>query len=49
MPTTPHVEQHFFGSESVRDAVIGVADDLTGSRRQISKVLANSRRSATEA
>ena len=29
MPTTPHVEQHFRGSESVRDVVIGMADGLT--------------------
>ena len=29
MPTTPHVEQHFTGSESVRDVVIGMADGLT--------------------
>ncbi len=29
MPTTPHVEQHFTGSETVRDAVIGMADGLT--------------------
>jgi VIT1/CCC1 family predicted Fe2+/Mn2+ transporter len=29
MPTTPHVEEHFTGSESVRDAVIGMADGLT--------------------
>jgi len=29
MPVTPHVEQHFTGSESVRDIVIGMADGLT--------------------
>lgn len=29
MPTTPHVEQHFSGSQSVRDVVIGMADGLT--------------------
>jgi len=29
MPTTPHVEQHFMGSETVRDVVIGMADGLT--------------------
>ena len=29
MPATPHVEQHFTGSESVRDVVIGMADGLT--------------------
>jgi hypothetical protein len=29
MPATPHVEQHFSGSESVRDVVIGMADGLT--------------------
>ncbi len=29
MPTTPHVEKHFTGSETVRDAVIGMADGLT--------------------
>lgn len=29
MPATPHVEQHFMGSESVRDVVIGMADGLT--------------------
>jgi vacuolar iron transporter family protein len=29
MPTTPHVEKHFTGSESVRDVVIGMADGLT--------------------
>ncbi|HEY6023586.1 MAG TPA: VIT1/CCC1 transporter family protein [Pseudolabrys sp.] len=29
MPATPHVEQHFYGSESVRDVVIGMADGLT--------------------
>lgn len=29
MPTTPHVEQHFEGSETVRDVVIGMADGLT--------------------
>jgi VIT1/CCC1 family predicted Fe2+/Mn2+ transporter len=29
MPTTPHVERHFQGSEIVRDVVIGMADGLT--------------------
>ena len=29
MPVTPHIEQHFSGSESVRDVVIGMADGLT--------------------
>ena len=29
MPTTPHVEKHFTGSEAVRDVVIGMADGLT--------------------
>ena len=29
MPTTPHVEKHFTGSETVRDVVIGMADGLT--------------------
>jgi hypothetical protein len=29
LPATPHVEQHFTGSESVRDVVIGMADGLT--------------------
>jgi VIT1/CCC1 family predicted Fe2+/Mn2+ transporter len=29
MLTTPHVEQHFSGSQSVRDVVIGMADGLT--------------------
>ena len=29
MPATPHVEQHFTGSEAVRDVVIGMADGLT--------------------
>jgi vacuolar iron transporter family protein len=29
MPTTPHVEKHFMGSETVRDVVIGMADGLT--------------------
>ena len=29
MPATPHMEQHFTGSESVRDVVIGMADGLT--------------------
>ena len=29
MPATPHVEQHFTGSDSVRDVVIGMADGLT--------------------
>jgi vacuolar iron transporter family protein len=29
MPTTPHVEQHFTGSATVREIVIGMADGLT--------------------
>jgi vacuolar iron transporter family protein len=29
LPTTPHIEHHFTGSESVRDVVIGMADGLT--------------------
>lgn len=29
MPTTPHIEKHFTGSATVRDAVIGMADGLT--------------------
>lgn len=29
MPVTPHIEQHFSGSKSVRDVVIGMADGLT--------------------
>ncbi|HUE76214.1 MAG TPA: VIT1/CCC1 transporter family protein [Chloroflexota bacterium] len=29
MPQTPHVEQHFTGSERIRDIVIGMADGLT--------------------
>lgn len=29
MPTHPHVERHFLGSESVRDVVIGMSDGLT--------------------
>ncbi len=29
MPTTPHVERHFLGSETVRDIVIGMSDGLT--------------------
>jgi len=29
MPATPHIETHFLASESVRDAVIGMADGLT--------------------
>jgi vacuolar iron transporter family protein len=29
MPTTPHVERHFLGSETVRDVVIGMSDGLT--------------------
>jgi VIT1/CCC1 family predicted Fe2+/Mn2+ transporter len=29
MPTTPHIEKHFTGSETVRDVVIGMADGLT--------------------
>lgn len=29
MPQTPHIEQHFTGSESIRDIVIGMSDGLT--------------------
>jgi VIT1/CCC1 family predicted Fe2+/Mn2+ transporter len=29
MPTKPHVERHFTGSEKVRDIVIGMSDGLT--------------------
>lgn len=29
MPQTPHVEQHFTGSERIRDVVIGMSDGLT--------------------
>ncbi len=29
MPVTPHSEEHFSGSENVRDVVIGMADGLT--------------------
>ncbi len=29
MPTTPHVERHFTGTEVVRDVVIGMSDGLT--------------------
>lgn len=29
MPTVPHTEKHFTGSETVRDVVIGMADGLT--------------------
>jgi len=29
MPTTPHIEKHFTGSQTVRDVVIGMADGLT--------------------
>jgi len=29
MPQTPHLEQHFTGSETVRDVVIGMSDGLT--------------------
>jgi VIT1/CCC1 family predicted Fe2+/Mn2+ transporter len=29
MPQTPHVEQHFTGSEVIRDIVIGMSDGLT--------------------
>lgn len=29
MPTVPHIEKHFTGSETVRDIVIGMADGLT--------------------
>lgn len=29
MPQTPHIEEHFTGSETIRDVVIGMADGLT--------------------
>lgn len=29
MPQTPHVEQHFTASETIRDVVIGMSDGLT--------------------
>jgi VIT1/CCC1 family predicted Fe2+/Mn2+ transporter len=29
MPQTPHIEQHFTGSEIIRDVVIGMSDGLT--------------------
>jgi vacuolar iron transporter family protein len=29
MPSTPHMEKHFTGSEAVRDIVIGMSDGLT--------------------
>jgi VIT1/CCC1 family predicted Fe2+/Mn2+ transporter len=29
MPQTPHLEQHFTGSENIRDIVIGMSDGLT--------------------
>jgi vacuolar iron transporter family protein len=29
MPQTPHVEQHFTGTETIRDVVIGMSDGLT--------------------
>ena len=29
MPTTPHTEKHFTGTQTVRDVVIGMADGLT--------------------
>src|SRR5579862_6395111 len=29
MPATPHIEQHFEASETVRDVVIGMSDGLT--------------------
>src|ERR1039458_3461098 len=29
MPATPHIEQHFTATESVRDVVIGMSDGLT--------------------
>jgi VIT1/CCC1 family predicted Fe2+/Mn2+ transporter len=29
MPQTPHIEQHFTSSESIRDIVIGMSDGLT--------------------
>lgn len=29
MPSTPHIEKHFTATETVRDAVIGMADGLT--------------------
>lgn len=46
MPATPHVEQHFRGSESVRDVVIGMADGLTvpfALAAGLSAAIANSR------
>src|SRR5437899_195074 len=29
MPSTPHIERHFTGGETVRDIVIGMSDGLT--------------------
>jgi hypothetical protein len=29
MPATPHVEKHFTATETVRDVVIGMADELS--------------------
>ena len=29
MPQTPHMEQHFTASDSVRDVVIGMSDGIT--------------------
>jgi VIT1/CCC1 family predicted Fe2+/Mn2+ transporter len=29
MPQTPHIEQHFTGTETIRDVVIGMSDGLT--------------------
>jgi len=29
MPTVPHIEKHFLGTQTVRDVVIGMADGLT--------------------
>jgi hypothetical protein len=29
MPTTPHIEQHFTATATVRDVVIGMSDGLT--------------------
>jgi VIT1/CCC1 family predicted Fe2+/Mn2+ transporter len=29
MPTTPHIERHFTGSDMVRDVIIGMSDGLT--------------------
>ena len=29
MPTTPHIEKHFSGSDTIRDVVIGMSNGLT--------------------